>query len=163
MTTFRAAPAVAAIGRKLIDTVHTGLTDIRVEYVFRDPPATSKGRVRLGSARKVTGLAAYLAGESTEVASDEGEPFFVIEIAETEWANLDAKQRKALVDHELCHCRYDFDETKNEVKLSIVGHDLEEFVAVVDRHGLWRPDVEVFAASTSKFKQLELGEEGGAS
>jgi hypothetical protein len=41
----------------------------------------------------------------------------------------------------------------------ILSHDFEEFRAIVDRWGLWRPDVELFAASCAQY-ELKLQGEG---
>jgi hypothetical protein len=46
------------------------------------------------------------------------------------WEHASTEQRVALIDHELCHVSPD--------NWSIMGHDLEEFVSVVRRHGLWQ-------------------------
>ena len=39
---------------------------------------------------------------------------------------------------------------------TIVGHDLEEFAAVVARHGLWRREVEAFCQAAAPQLALEL-------
>lgn len=143
--TFRPAPAVERIADKLIRNHHTDLTDVEIRYVFRSEAAKQNGKTILGKARKVSGLSAYLAQpEPGETPSGDAD-LFVIEIAEPEWADLTDAQRVALVDHELCHCTTSFDEDTETLKLKTVPHDLEEFRAVVERHGLWRPDVEDFA------------------
>lgn len=139
-TEFRPASAAETIGKRLIKEHHTHLLGVRVEYVFRDKAAKSKGKVKLGTARKMGGLNAWLATDVDERAT-EPEEFFVIELAEDEWADLTDQQRVALVDHELSHCWAEVDDD-GEVVLAVKTHDLEEFVDVVRRHGLWRPEVE---------------------
>lgn len=156
MTDYRAAPAVKAIATHLIDEYHRDLADVRIEYVFRDKASKSKGKVTLGSARRVSGLNAWLAGDRDEVS---GEDFFVIEVAEDEWAELSDEQRIALVDHELHHCVYDTNDF-GEPALSIAPHDVEEFAAVIRRHGLWKPDVEHFGrVILDQGEQLKLVED----
>lgn len=99
--------------------------------------------------------------DSGEVVSTSVEPecavepasFFVIEIASDMWGTddelgnrfgLSDAQRVALVDHELCHC------TVNEDGVpTLLHHDVEEFGQVVERHGLWKPDLAWFARQTS--------------
>ncbi|SDU42295.1 putative metallopeptidase [Jiangella alkaliphila] len=72
------------------------------------------------------------------------------------WELLNEKQRVALVDHELCHFEViEDDEVDGGRRLATRGHDLEEFTAVVERHGLWRPEVEAFAGAAIG-AQLEL-------
>jgi putative metallopeptidase len=163
--TYRPAPEVEAIAGPLIEAHHQHLTehgDVRIEYLFRSEATVKGGHVVLGKARKVSGLNAFLAGwdDATDVddeAGDEVRPFFVIEIAADQWATLTEAQRTALVDHELCHLNVE--PTDESVKLTLAGHDLEEFGAVVERHGLWKPAVELFAAAC---QQLKLpGMDGG--
>lgn len=145
-TTFRPAPAVERIAADLIAKHHPTLDDVRIEYVFLSDTPRSKGKDVWGRARKISGLNAYLAQEDqpTEAASGDVD-FFVIEIAEPVWVILDSGQRVALVDHELCHCTTVHDEDTGDLTLKIVAHDLEEFRAVVDRHGLWQPALAHFA------------------
>ncbi len=143
-TEYRPASAAAEIAADLIPRHHDDLIGVRIEYVFRSKAAKSKGRVVLGRARKVGGLNAFLAAEDEpdEVAVDP-DAFFVLEFAEDEWASLSHRQRVALVDHELSHCVVEYGDD-GERKLGLVGHDLEEFEAIVYRHGLWKPDVTRF-------------------
>ncbi|MBV1869258.1 MAG: hypothetical protein KUG69_15350, partial [Marinosulfonomonas sp.] len=155
------APDVEQLARKLIDTVdrHAALDQAHIEFVFIDQAPRSKGRAVLGRARKLGGLPAFLAGGShpvTPIGMHDVDPFFVIEIAYDYWASDDFTDahRVALVDHELCHCRVDED-VDGEHKLSIVGHDVEEFACVVDRHGLWSAGLTSLGKVMSE--QLSLG------
>lgn len=146
-TFWEPAPEVATIAVRLIGDHHLHLAGVPIVYVFRSVAATSHGRVVLGKARRVTGLNAFLvalaSGELDDVddLEETDHTFFVMEIARDHWEPATDLQRKALVDHELCHFDVD-DETR---ALRIRGHDLEEFRAVVARHGLWREDLEAFA------------------
>jgi hypothetical protein len=68
-----------------------------------------------------------------------GEAFdFAIIINYQEWNNLTDDQRKAVLDHELCHCKVEEDEKTGETKYVIVPHDLSEFALVLDR---WGPEI----------------------
>ena len=53
------------------------------------------------------------------------------------WNQLSDRQKRALLDHELEHCKYD-----EAGKPVMVEHDLEEFTAIVERHGLWTPGLQ---------------------
>lgn len=144
--TYRPASAVHRIADELIAKHHTDLADVRIEYVFRSETAKSRGKEIWGQARKISGLNAYLSQEDGPTEAESGDvDYFVIEISEPVWADLDAGQRKALVDHELCHCGTDFDDD-GLLTLKLRHHDVEEFRTVVTRHGLWRPDLADFAA-----------------
>ena len=138
MSMFLFAPEVEEIGLKLIETVerHRPLQRALIEYVFIDKAPVSKGRIVLGRARRMSGLAAFLLrGARTGERFEPPFPFFVIEISHNTWIGLDDAQRRALVDHELCHCV--LEETEDGEVLSIRGHDFEEFAEIIQRHGLW--------------------------
>jgi hypothetical protein len=157
MTSYTTAPAVERIAEKLIEQHHRHLLDVPIRYLWRDKAASSKGNVVLGKARKVTGLPAHLVHLVRKDEPPEEVEFFVLEIAADMWQTLTEPQRVALVDHELCHLGVEIPERADaDRKLVIRGHDLEEFAAVVERHGLWRPAIETFRAAVDA--QLTLDE-----
>lgn len=148
------APEVQEIADKLIEDIHTGLKEARVKCIFTSKETKRKNKIVMATARKVTGLTAYLAEKDEEEFELTGDPetdeFFVIIVDCHVWYGLTDAQKLALVDHELCHCCIKEKVTKHgdiELKLSIVPHDLEEFNDVVRRHGLWKEDVEAFINS----------------
>lgn len=158
MTQFATAPDVRRIAEHIIDTVpeHKRLKDVRVEYVFRDKAQKSKGRVVLGTAQKLTGLSAFLADDEQSAELADADPFFVVVIAYDVWERLDEKMRRALVDHELCHCTVEYDD-EGAPKLATKGHDLEEFAQIIERHGLWSSNVAQFGSVVAE--QLALAVE----
>lgn len=159
--TYSPAPEAEAIARELIADYHPHLETQRVDLIFRSEAAKKHGKFQLGAARKVSGLPAYLDHAASQRAQGRlgrhvGPPlgcedFFVIELAQPEWEHLTPAQRRALVDHELCHLGVDEDGNS-----SIVSHDVEEFGAVLERHGLWEPDVSQFIRAGAR--QLGLFE-----
>lgn len=112
----------------------------------------------LGRARQIAGLNKFLieAG-AVEV------PLFVLEIAQNTWETLTDAQRRALVDHELCHLAMEPDEDIPGRWIGRTrGHDLEEFVGIVERHGLWKADVAALATvAATKLEQLTFELVGG--
>jgi hypothetical protein len=143
------AQEAQALGEELIPKYHPHLQNCRVEYVFNEGAMKTKGKELLARAKKKSGLDAFLFAPPTE---DEPKPFFVIEINKPAWDALNKKQKRALVDHELCHCLWDV-----EKGLYMRTHDVEEFSEIIKRHGLWQPDVQLFAEIAVKHvKQLEL-------
>ena len=115
-----------------------------------DKTPKAKGREIWGTCRKVSSLNAFLANEQ-----EGSDPFFVIVISEPVWDVLPADKREALIDHELCHAwaeanQKEDDDEADPMKLSIKPHDLEEFVCIVRRHGLWRDDVKSFVDAALK-------------
>lgn len=148
-TRFCSAPEVGKVAELLIPEFHPHLVDnIRIDYVFSDK-TTKKGTKEVwGTMRKISALNAYLASDENSKEHGVTDSFFVMVISEPVWNNLDDSQRKALVDHELCHAKVDIDDDGN-YKLKIVPHDMEEFQEIVKRHGLWAEDVRAFAAAAT--------------
>jgi hypothetical protein len=81
-------------------------------------------------------------------------PFdFIIVLAEDVWDELSSYQRRALVDHELCHCMVT---EKEEQRL--VPHDIEMFRKNFERFGFWWP----LAEQTEQAFQQRFNLEGVA-
>lgn len=129
----------------IIDRHHPGLRGARILYCFTTAKRTRQGMTVYATAQKLGALDRYLTADTED--SDEGADFLIL-IGAEEWASLSTAQKKALVDHELSHCVRD-----EEGNAGIVGHDLEEFRAIVERHGLWTPSVREMADT---MRQLTL-------
>lgn len=54
------------------------------------------------------------------------------------WQEMTALQREAYMDHELCHCDFKMGYARMR------DHDIEEFHCIVERYGLWKPDLAKF-------------------
>jgi hypothetical protein len=138
-----------AIAESLIPEFHKHLDEMQILYVFRSKHTESNGKIKLACARKVGGLNAYLAFRDAldSIDAEERPPapvahaFFVIEVAWDTWERLTGPQRIALVDHELSHIGVDGD---------MVAHDVEEFAAVLRRHGAWKPDLRDFLSASEQ-------------
>jgi hypothetical protein len=141
MADFKLNPEAEEIARVLIETVeeHAHLKEAKIAYLFRSGEWSSNKRETLGSAQKVSGPMGYL----TKLD-------FIIMIHQDVWPQLTEQQRVAMVDHELCHCK------RIEGKWCIVGHDVEEHYSVVQRHGLWHPNLEQMRESMYEGEQLQL-------
>ena len=136
-TTYSTAGDVEAIAHDLIRRHYPRLTTVAIAYVFRDPGATRDGVTVRAKARKISGLNAWLAHRPrplvTDALFDDDDsvgPFFVLEVAGDVWPLLNDGQRRALVDHHLCHMG------GTGFEIFIRPHDLEEFTVIVERHGL---------------------------
>jgi hypothetical protein len=149
-TSWKNAPEVREIAERLIPKYHQHL-ELRADeiwYIFREKATTSKGRVTLGKAHKLGGMACYLIHTSADEINEFGDTaefadMFVIEIAWDEWQALTTEAREALVDHELEHLDIEVTDS-GDLKRSLRGHDVEEFGAILKRHGLWKKDLEHF-------------------
>lgn len=166
-TEYWPAPQVKAYADALIPEHHPHLAqlDVRMIYLFRTPTEEKRGHLVLGKARKIGGLHAYLAsadedgtlvhGEVGPEDEDVAPALFVIEIAFEPWGQMTERQRRALVDHELAHCMA-YVNTKGDVVLGTVPHDLEDFVAVARRNGLWHPTGADYVRAVVEAEQLTL-------
>lgn len=70
------------------------------------------------------------------------------------WEHFSERQKRALLDHELCHAEIKLDKDLQPVEAEegrkvyrTRKHDIEEFRAVVERHGIWKDDLQTFAES----------------
>jgi hypothetical protein len=113
------------------------------------------GRLVLGKCKKVSDLDRELA------------PFdFVILLNRDFWLNprVTTLQRRALLDHELCHCAITFDEN-GDPKVDERGrtvyrtrkHTIEEFTEVVNRYGCYKNDIEAFAQALARAERQASG------
>jgi hypothetical protein len=77
---------------------------------------------------------------------------FVLLLNKEAWQGLNEAQKRALVDHELCHAQVVIDADGNpkiddcdRPVCRIRKHDCEEFRCIVERHGLWTSDLAAIA------------------
>lgn len=127
MVEWKEAPdSIIQMAQGIIGAYHPWLEDAAIGFIMRSEAPVSNGKKTLGKARKVT--------DEQRVFMDFD---FVIWIAEDEWGSLDVNQRRALIDHELCHCHM-----ANDGKTKIRPHDIEEFNCILERYGFWWPNAE---------------------
>lgn len=139
MAEWRRAPEVEEIARQLIGKYHTHLAEARILYLFREGKWSSQDRTTWGKAVKVSDRDRYIHGYD-----------FLVIINEEVWHELDEPAREALVDHELSHCGQ-----KENGTWCVWGHDLEDFAAVVRRHGLWNENVRRYLKAAERRKDNE--------
>lgn len=118
---------VRELASDIIAHHHPHLADANFVLLMRSPAAKSKGKLTLGTAKKAS---------PEHKALYTGEVDFIITLAGGEWRDMTNRARRALLDHELCHCVGD-----SEVGWSLRGHDVEEFGEIIERHGLWHDDL----------------------
>ena len=141
------------IASPLIERHHRHLLGARVLFLFTNKQRTKGEKVVLGTAQKMAPLQKYLSSaldpDTGMPSVDEGYDFLIL-LDSNEWATLNAKQRTALVDHELMHCWVDA-----EGAFKLRAHDVEEFADIIARHGLWKSDVQTFG---EVIRQMRLAE-----
>lgn len=134
------------IMESLIKEHHSHLSEAKIAIAWRFGwKADADGRVKLGQAKKGSDLDRELNDKD-----------FVILLNHEAWnrADFTEAQMRALLDHELCHAAISLD-SNGELKTDENGrtvyrirrHDCEEFRDVVARHGMWKSDLQEFAAA----------------
>lgn len=142
---FGDAPEVEEIARVLIPRHHSHLVEAKIRYLWRYGKWESQGQTTLGKCYRLSARDEFLTGHN-----------FLIMINWPAWQASTPEQRTALVDHELSHAGMDEDKDGNP-RWVTVPHDVEEFAAIIERHGLWKPDVERFGkVAARKVNQLEF-------
>jgi hypothetical protein len=112
-----------------------------IRYIFVNKEAGKDGCRIMASTRKVPGLmAAQIQRKGlAENAADlhaKPSPIFVIQVWSAGWDSLDAKQRRALIHHELMHI--------NPVEARLRPHTIEEHGNTVHRFGDWTNTLTLF-------------------
>lgn len=139
---FHHAAQPEAIGRVLVEAIHSELSAAAIGYLFRER-IKRRDRTVLAQASKAGGKVKHFS-----------EFDLIIDVNWISWQHLSPLQRVALIDHELCHfCR---EVTDRGVKYSLVSHDLEEFNSIVRRWGVWKSDIRAFSRALDHAEQLGL-------
>ena len=128
---YEIAYEVEEIAARIIDDHHNHLAEAKIKYLFKKDKWVKKDKVVLGQAK--------LASEDTRFIARYD---FVIIINLDAWNISDSEKREALIDHELSHCGRAFDSDGNN-KWCTIDHDVQEFIPVVRRHGLWEEDLQL--------------------
>ena len=129
---------------------HTSISAAKIALAWRiGLKADVDGHLLLGKCVKASDL-------NREVAPYD----FVILLNRQVWDDCDFDRTKkiALLDHELCHAEIVLDKKTLEPKYDERGrnlyrvrkHDIEEFKAIVERHGCYKRDLEEFAKALLK-------------
>lgn len=101
--------------------------------------------------------------KTTDLQKEFAEYDFVIALNREAWSGFSVEQKRALMDHELCHAApaedeegdQKWDERERRV-WRIRKHDIEEFSEVVQRHGCYKRDLERFAEALAKKAKAPL-------
>ena len=126
-------PAIHQAVADLIEKFHPTLITARIALVWRYGWRPDKhGSLTLGKCRKASDYDLAFASYD-----------FVILLGFESWVKMDNSQRLALLDHELAHA-YGEEKDDGSMNWSIRKHDLEEFREIVERHGMYKSDLEDF-------------------
>ncbi len=148
---------------KLPEHAHITEAEARIEFLMRGHEEKKGGRVVLG-----TVFRPQVDGRLREVftwllqdkfGADDDEPIAFLVVLDAEfWLDSDDVQREILMYHELCHIQpaYDkngaqrFDRETGLPVLTLAGHDVEEFAAVVERYGTYNAELREFVAAAQR-------------
>jgi hypothetical protein len=132
--------------RELIDQYHPHLSDAKIALAWNISWGPDvDGRVTLGKCKKVGDL-------EREIADLQAYDFVII-LQHAFWLDLRVTdlQRRALLDHELCHAAVKLDanghpevDERGRTVYRVRKHDLEEFACIGERYGCWKGDVVQF-------------------
>ncbi|MCL6557401.1 MAG: hypothetical protein K6U74_01120 [Firmicutes bacterium] len=128
------APQVEESAKDLIGHYHQHLASARIKYLFREG-AWSKA----GAATRVNARDKKLHGYD-----------FLIVINKEFYEQMAPDARRALIDHELSHCGI-----SESGDWKIWKHDVEDFAAVIARHGVWNEGSQKYLSAGMKRIQKE--------
>lgn len=150
---YQEAPQVEKIAREtVIPQWHQHLTALPIFYVFAEKLPRRHGKAVLAKIKKLTPFERFQGGDKHD---------YVVMVSREFWPDLSEAQREAMVDHELSHIVRDPDAASG---YGMRTHDIEEFTAVVERHGAWKSDVRNFLTATrnAQFDMFEPSHNGSA-
>jgi hypothetical protein len=138
---------------ELVDAYHRELQRARIALAWCTSwNADVDGRVTLGKCKRAGDL-------DRELASFD----FVILLRQAFWTNeqVTAQQRRALLDHELCHAAVKLEpksgepvvDERDRLVYRTRRHDIEEFTEIVERYGCWTHEIEAFYAALRRAGQ----------
>ena len=139
------ADEVEFMARDLISStgMHKNLAEARIKYLFRSGKWEKGDKVIFGRTK--------LASDDIRFIADFD---FVIMINEEAWGKATFAQKKALLDHELSHCDFSEDAEGNR-KWRVADHDVQEFIGVVYRHGLWEAELQKLMIAARNAPQVD--------
>ena len=120
---------------------HPHLAEARIVAAWmRDVKSDADGRLHLGQARKA-------ADPHRQMHNCD----WIICLNRQAFQEFNEAQRRALIDHELCHAAAAY-KKNGDKKFDAAGrqcyrvrkHDVEEFREIIQRHGCWKSDLEAF-------------------
>jgi hypothetical protein len=139
------APEIQEMAARLIDNIHTHLAEAKIKYLFRTGKWELRGKTLYGRAEKVSAKWKYL----TEFD-------FVVTINRDIWFVNKPEIRQAILDHELTHCARGEDDKQGNPKWYIMPHTVEDFVSIIQRHGLWTNELKNVVKANQEYEQLSL-------
>lgn len=126
------------LAHELIEKYHVAARSAAVAYLFKAKHTEPNGKIQLGSCSKQSAKSKMLHGWD-----------YIIEIAWDMWALFTDAQREALLLHEIRHIQ------KAGTDWKIEPHSVEEHTQVIEVYGLWKPDLQAFAAAIRDAEEID--------
>lgn len=152
----------ASFYRRLVDAceefAHLKDGEPVVQFLLKEDPVFRQGRQVLGSVflpsvqGQLRPLFDWMLGRLFGSMPD-----FLVVLDKEYWEEADERLREILMYHEMCHMGQAvdkdgvprFDMATGAPVWCLVGHDVEEFVAVVRRYGAWNTELQALIAAAS--------------
>lgn len=143
MSSYRRSKGIESVAKRIIKEHHEHLKNASIAYVVKEGEVgkqitkTTKGKNPPAvKARKQNELNCYLAGYD-----------FVIEANDKHWDLLSDEVKEACVDQALCHMKED-----SEKGFYIMDTPIQTFPEIIERHGLWTPELKELNKQLLLFK-----------
>jgi hypothetical protein len=138
ITWSEAPQSVIHTAEVIIRQYHPHLKDAHIAFVMRSEGQKRGQRMIIGNTCKVP---------------DKMQPFleydFLVWLSELDYKDMSDATREALIDHELCHMKKNFDDDTWTLR----EHDVQEFAVVISRRGLWTEDLRRVDAAINMYQQ----------
>ena len=140
-------PLIEKLVTELVEKYHAHLTRARIIVLGKPKASKTHGKVNVAKARRATPAIQALLRDASGV-----DVHYLIEVGMDAWDGQSARQKRAILDHELHHFTGMEVDDKGREKWGLRGHDVQEFTAVVRRHGAYHADLEVFVSAIQQLK-----------
>lgn len=151
------AESVEEIAKKLIREHHTELVNTKIAYLYKNRPIKARGREVIAFVSTCSGIVKAIS-----------EVDVVMIVSYPAFQPLSDSHKLAVIDHELTHLLIEED-SAGAPKVRMLAHDVEEFSAIIERHGLYQEDlvrlgrviqtVTVYEGKNKKVLKLRPGED----
>ncbi len=127
----------------LVKKFHQALERAKIIVLGKPKAGKKHGRLVYATAHRVSEAMAVL---FKEVAGEDVHYYILVGL--DAWEHLDTKHRRIVLDRALCHFA-----GQDGEKWIMRGPDVEEFTAILQRHGAWSPELVIFCKAA---QQLDL-------
>ena len=140
-------PLIEKLVTELVEKYHAHLVRARIIVLGKPKASKTHGKVNVAKAKRATPAIQALLRDASGV-----DVHYLIEVGMDAWDGQSARQKRAILDHELHHFTGVEVDDKGREKWGLCGHDVQEFTAVVRRHGAYHADLEVFVSAIQQLK-----------